>query len=118
MKAISIRQPWAYLVVAGVKTIENQTWTTDYRGAVLIHAAVETDREARRQLRRLDVEVPGELVRGAIVGFAELVDVVTESSDRFFSGPFGFVLRNAQPLKRPIPMPGRLRLFDVNSITI
>jgi hypothetical protein len=117
-KAISVMQPWAHLIVAGVKRIENRSWTTDYRGLVLIHASATFAREAYRDLRRLNVNIPDVLPRGALIGFAELVDVVTESPDLFFSGPFGFVLRNAQPLKKPIPMEGRLRLFNVGEIQL
>ena len=118
MKAISIRQPWAHLVVAGIKTIENRHWSTNYRGVVLIHASVNRDRDAHHDLRRLRLRVPDELVRGALIGYAELVDVITESPDKFFWGPFGFVLRNAQALKKPIPLIGRSKLFDVSSITL
>lgn len=118
MKALSIRQPWAHLIVSGVKTVENRFWTTEYRGVLLIHAAIGIAREANSDLRRLRVEVPDSLPRGALIGFAELVDVVTESQDRFFTGPFGLVLRNAQPLACPIPFAGRLRLFEVGSITL
>ena len=39
MKAITIKQPWASLIVHGIKDIENRTWRTNYRGRVLIHAA-------------------------------------------------------------------------------
>jgi hypothetical protein len=39
MKAITVRQPWAWLVVTGKKDIENRTWRTHYRGKLLIHAA-------------------------------------------------------------------------------
>lgn len=39
MKAISIRQPWAWLIVNGFKDIENRSWRTKYRGPVLIHAS-------------------------------------------------------------------------------
>jgi hypothetical protein len=118
MKAISIRQPWAHLVVSGIKTIENRHWSTDYRGVVLIHASVNRDRDAHHDLRRLRVRVPDELPRGVLIGYAELVDVIMDSSDRFFTGPYGFVLRNAQPLKKPIPLVGRPKLFDVSSITL
>ena len=38
MKAITIKQPWASLIVEGVKDIENRTWKTNFRGTVLIHA--------------------------------------------------------------------------------
>lgn len=86
--ALSIRQPWAGRIVSGRKDVENRTWTTTYRGPVLIHAGKQPDREEDGPY--------GEL--GGIVGVAELVDVVTESASPWFSGPFGFVLRNARPL--------------------
>jgi len=38
MKAITIKQPWASLIVDGIKDIENRTWKTKFRGRVLIHA--------------------------------------------------------------------------------
>jgi len=118
VKALSIRQPWAYLVVSGTKTIENRHWTTEHRGLLLIHAAVSLARDARYDLRRLNVSVPDLLPRGALVGYAELVDVITDSLDPFFVGPFGFVLRNAQPLKKPIPMTGRSGIFEVGQISL
>jgi hypothetical protein len=39
MKAISLWQPWASLVVLGAKQIETRSWSTRYRGPLLIHAA-------------------------------------------------------------------------------
>src|SRR5688572_4676832 len=39
MKALSLRQPWAWAVVHGGKRVENRGWTTDYRGPLLIHAS-------------------------------------------------------------------------------
>ena len=38
MKTLSIKQPWAYLIAAGIKDIENRTWQTKFRGKILIHA--------------------------------------------------------------------------------
>ena len=43
MKILSIRQPWAALIVHGFKETENRTWSTSYRGPVLIHAALKVD---------------------------------------------------------------------------
>lgn len=40
-KAISEKQPWAYLICAGIKNIENRTWATKYRGRVYIHASAD-----------------------------------------------------------------------------
>jgi len=38
-KCLSINEPWAYLIAAGWKTVENRTWHTNYRGRILIHAS-------------------------------------------------------------------------------
>jgi len=39
MKALSVRQPWAWLIAHGLKPVENREWETHYRGPVLIHAS-------------------------------------------------------------------------------
>lgn len=39
MKAITIKQPWASLICAGIKDIENRTWPTKFRGRVLVHCS-------------------------------------------------------------------------------
>ena len=43
MKALSIMQPWAWLIVNGHKSVENRTWNTNYRGQLLIHAGRKQD---------------------------------------------------------------------------
>src|SRR5262245_40368428 len=43
MKALTIRQPYASLIALGAKHYETRTWTTDYRGPLLIHAARSFD---------------------------------------------------------------------------
>lgn len=46
MKALSIRQPWAWCIIYAGKDIENRTWATQYRGPVLIHAAKTWNRQS------------------------------------------------------------------------
>ncbi len=43
MKALSIRQPWAWLIANGYKDIENRSWRTNFRGEFLIHAGKKFD---------------------------------------------------------------------------
>ena len=118
MKALSIRQPWAELIVAGLKDIENRTWPTDYRGPVLIHAGMKIEpidadlRELVKRLSGFDLPDAADLPRGGIVGQAEIVDLVQSSPSRWFSGPYGFVLANARRLPFR-PMPGKPGLFEV-----
>jgi hypothetical protein len=88
-KALSIRQPWAHLIVAGIKQIENRTWTTRYRGPLLIHA-------------------------GQLWHDETIADMVTQSDDPYFYGPFGFVLENARLLSFT-PMRGRLGIWKTTS---
>lgn len=114
MKAISIQQPWAWAILAKDKDIENRTWPTRHRGPVFIHASKTYDRYAHKQIEDiLGIAIPEDLPRGGIVGLAEIVDCVTESDSKWFSGPVGFVLANPDPLPF-IRLKGRLGLFDVD----
>jgi len=119
MKVISIKQPWAWLVCGGYKRIENRTWRTKYRGPALIHTGKKYDIGSAMWLKK---NMPSEYCRlplhfsmetGGIVGCCDIVDVVTESDDPWFFGPYGFVLENASRVKF-IPTPGRLGIFNVD----
>ncbi len=122
MKALSIRQPWAELILQGRKTIELRTWPTNYRGRIAIHAG-QTLKEAACAAYGLD---PASLTRGALVGTVEIVEMVTLDDQLWEAlrdqhlglGPFpgdllGWRLANPQRLPEPIPMPGHLGLFSI-----
>jgi hypothetical protein len=86
MRVLSIRQPWAHLIVTGQKRIENRTWTTDYRGPLLIHAGRRWADEPVETIEKcFNVKIPRDLSRGGIVGIGALVDVVEQSEDGYFS---------------------------------
>ena len=92
-RALSVRQPWAHLIVAGIKRIENRVWTTRYRGPLLIHAGRQWYDEPIEDIeQRHGITIPRDLPLGGVVGVVDLVDVVTTSSDPYFAGPFGLVL--------------------------
>jgi hypothetical protein len=120
MKVLSIRQPWAWLIIHGGKDIENRTWPTKFRGTVLIHASKGMTRgeyeSAVDPLWRIGgpvIDVPSfhDLERGGIVGMVDIVDCVSDSTSPWYAGSFGFVLRNAKPLPFT-PMRGMLGFFD------
>ena len=70
--ALSIKQPWAALVLAGLKTIEIRRWPTARRGRILIHAArVPDPREEGWRLLTPDWKPLGQL-SGGIIGAVEL----------------------------------------------
>ena len=134
MKALSVRQPWASLIVLGLKDIENRSWATRQRGTVLVHAskgmtrnewedaidfAVEAIRADPRNagatktktLRELGFEFDA-LPRGGIVGQVEITDCVTASPSPWFMGEHGFVLANPKPLPFR-PFKGALGFFNI-----
>ena len=88
MKAISIRQPWAYLIAAGIKDIENRTWKCPgkYIGErVLIHASktqyetpmyLLTDEQYDSIKQEKRIEINNSLEYGCIIGSIEIVDCV------------------------------------------
>ena len=121
MKVLSIRQPWAWLIIHGGKDIENRTWHTKYRGRFLVHAAQGMTRKeyaaAADYAEALGVEVPAfeDLQRGGIIGSVELVDSVDHSDSPWYMGEKAFVLRNPAPIQFT-PMRGRLGFFDGPSL--
>lgn len=118
-KALSIMQPWAALIVHGVKDIENRSWRTHFRGPVLIHAGKKFDDLAQDDVDAEIHPVTGEALElpdlvtyptGGIVGVAEIYDCVSASGSPWFVGEFGFLIRNARPLPFR-PCRGALGIF-------
>jgi hypothetical protein len=116
-KVISVRQPWAWLIVNGYKDIENRTWRRDYRGKLLIQAGARSptrqELEDLRQDRRLrGIKLPEKFETGGIVGLAKLDDCAPTSRSKWWSpGQIAWKLSEARTL-RFIPLKGTLRLFD------
>jgi hypothetical protein len=122
MKCLSVRQPWAWLLVNGWKNVENRTWYTTQRGRTLIHASKSMTRGDYDACllyiaaSGMTVPVPAfdspELQRGGIVGSVEILDCVTSHWSEWFEGPYGFVCDLAQTMAF-VPCAGRLGFFDV-----
>jgi len=112
LKALTIRQPWAWAIIYAGKDIENRSWNTRLRGTIAVHAGFNYEKDAvlPRGVKRQGEE---DIVRGAIIGLVDIVEVVEHSRSKWFQGPFGFVLSNPQPLRRPISCPGRLSFWEV-----
>jgi len=116
MKCLSLKQPWAWAVVNGLKDIENRKWKTKFRGELLIHASMNYDPLGDIVLRENGVVPPERcaLVYGAIIGKVTIVDCVRLHPSKWFFGPWGFVLKDAVAFKFTIPYKGRLSFFEVN----
>jgi len=113
MRALTVRQPWAWAIIHGGKDIENRTWTNRHAtGRIAIHAGMGLDSfdDVPRGARR---PKSGELVHGAIIGVVDVVEVVEKHRSKWFGGPYGWVLANPRALPEPIPCKGCLGLWTV-----
>lgn len=128
MKALTICQPYAHLIVTGEKRVENRTWPTNYRGPLIIHAG--KSREWLEGDKDIDLfEQFGELPAfGAIVGQCNLVgcvraeDIHSGSLDHLYpyladrahcNGPWCWVLDSIVRRDKPLPWRGQQGLFDI-----
>ena len=113
-RALSIRQPWAWLIACGYKDVENRDWPTRVRGVVGIHASKRFDRDGytwvSENFPEIRMPLPDRFEFGAIIGRAELVDCVRHSLSPWFFGEYGFVFRNADKLE-PRACKGSLGFF-------
>ena len=123
MKCLSVSQPFAELIITGRKTIELRKWNTNFRGEFLIHAPLKIRTDDCKRLK-----MKQKFITGAIIGKAELYDVkkynsIKEikldqklhfASKNYHSKTFGFMLKNAKPIRIPIPCKGQLNFFEVD----
>ena len=120
---LTIRQPWAWLIVNGIKDVENRTWKTNRRGMFYIHAAKASSMKDYKLATQMLCEVYGDnhdvlmpplknMPHGGIVGSAEIVDCTKETDNPWhFAGQYAFVLRN--PIVSLFqPMSGKLGFWN------
>jgi hypothetical protein len=138
MKVLSVRQPWAFAIFNCGKDVENRNWPTNFRGRLAIHAGKKFDMNKsdwedflsgqyfspytemaekwqEHRSRSIPLDDPD---FGAIIGTVEVYDCVPDicchspwkaDGQEFYC----WVLRDPILLSEPIPMNGRLGLFDV-----
>lgn len=99
--ALSIRQPWAWLIVNGFKDIENRDWATPFRGRFLVHPPGMPLFDEMKALC------------GGFVGWSRVTDCVREHPSKWKQpGSYGFVLADSRPIPF-VPWKGRLGWFNV-----
>ena len=126
MKALAIKQPWATGILLGNKQVENRTWSTNYRGQLLIHVCMQPDESwMGLSALRYQLTYPNDAglidVRGVLMGVVEMVDCVP--SDECMShwnnnSGWCWKLSNPKIFTEPIPYRGRQGLFEVDLSTV
>ena len=133
MKAISLLQPWATLVVMGVKKIETRNWGTKHRGTILIHASQGKAGSIFAADAPFKKYIPDfkKLPFGAIIGEATIADVIRiedlEMNDDIINrltmeekafgdyseGRYAWMLEDAVEFTRPIPARGDIKYLGI-----
>ena len=125
MKVISIKQPYASLIIEGYKEYEFRVWKTNYRGEVLIHASKNIDEENAKRFKHLNLTYsPGKIIAKATITDCVLVDekfsktmlekdkvVYHNLSRKRDKKLYGFKLENVEKIK-PIEVNGKLSLWE------
>lgn len=116
IRCLTVRQPFATLIISGPKRVENRPRPVSYRGPLLIHAGLSMDREACAQHAALLPCPLAELPAGKILGCAQLVDCVPLAdprvqADPWASGPWCWLLADPRPLPEPFACRGQLSLW-------
>ncbi len=123
MKALTIKQPWASLIIEGYKKYEFRSWKTNYRGKILIHAGLSLEKDVQERFKdyNLDYQL------GYIIGEAEIVDCILvdekfneelRNIDPIVYGRsnhvenYAWKLENIKKYDNPIPCKGKLGLWN------
>lgn len=122
MKVITIKQPYASLIVNGYKRFEFRSWNTNFRGKILIHAGLSVDKEAYEKVKNLPIEFE----KGCIIGSLNIVDCKKLDEKLYLeikNNPniygikedydgYVWILDNPKKLDNPIYIKGKLGLWN------
>jgi hypothetical protein len=121
MRAISIKQPWASMIISGVKDTENRTFPLKEKGPIAICSTKKPNAEAL-------LDFPGDYPNGVLLGVVDVVGLIWVEEDGEYStdlpeeanvkldwyvpGDLGWVLRNPRPCKQ-VPVKGQLGIYHI-----
>lgn len=123
MKALTIKEPWATLIIEGYKKYEFRSWKTAYRGKILIHAGLTLEKDMIDRFKEYNLNCKC----GYIIGEAEIVDCIkvdkkfNEELIKINSLVYGksnhvetyaWKLDNVKKYNNPIPCKGKLSLWE------
>lgn len=125
MKVLTVKEPWASLIINGYKKYEFRSWKTNYRGKLLIHAGKTLEKSVIPRFSCYNLEYSS----GAIIGEVDLVDCIEvdeELNDKLMEmNPvvygrsnhvrnYAWKLENVKKYKNPIYVKGKLGLWNYN----
>lgn len=123
MKVLTIKQPWATLIVDEYKKYEFRSWKTKYRGKILIHAGYGVEKDMLERFKNYNLDC----IKGAIIGEASLVDCILvdkQLNDKLLEmdsivygrcshvSEYAWKLENIVKYEKPIYIKGKLGLWN------
>ncbi|XP_064618936.1 activating signal cointegrator 1-like isoform X2 [Lineus longissimus] len=127
---MSMHQPWASLLVAGIKKHEGRTWYTSHRGRLWIAATAKTplqtdidqvENQYRAIYKNRSINFPDHYPVGCLLGCVEVSDCLAqEDYDKQFphgesASPFVFICQDPHELVVKFPMKGKHKLYKLES---
>lgn len=128
IKALTVKQPWAWAIAHHEKRVENRTWKPkDPPDFLAIHAGKKDRDYVRSALNHLegqkgipikDLPHPDLIPYGAVVAVSKIARIVEDRAelpagqDRWWDGPVGWVLEDVTPID-PVECRGALGLWDL-----
>ncbi|NXA33149.1 TRIP4 protein, partial [Eudromia elegans] len=123
---LSMHQPWASMLVRGIKRVEGRTWYTSHRGRLWIAATAKrpspqeiSELEATyRMLLRKDVEFPSDYPSGCLLGCVDMTDCLSQEQfneqypelSQESGSPFVFLCTNPQEMIVKFPIKGKPKI--------
>ncbi|XP_053692313.1 activating signal cointegrator 1 [Sabethes cyaneus] len=129
-KCISMHQPWASLLVAGIKRHEGRTWYSPHRGRLWIASTVKpVDMEMVQQMEHFyrtlyddeSIEFPTQYPSGCLLGCVSVQEVLPQEEYRKVypngesESPFVFVCSDPQELPIRFPVKGQHKIYNLDS---
>ena len=125
MKALTIKEPWATLIIENYKEYEFRSWKTNYRGKILIHSGLSVEKEMLKRFTDYNLNI----TPGYIIGEADIVDCI--KVDKEFNAylknknpiiygrsnhveNYAWKLENIKKYDEPIKVKGKLGLWNYN----
>ena len=123
MKVLTIKEPWASLIIEEYKKYEFRSWKTKYRGKILIHAGCSVEKDMMKRFSDYNINVNP----GYIIGHATIVDCILvdeefnkklRNIDPVVYGrsnhteTYAWKLENVVKYEKPIPCKGKLGLWN------
>ncbi|KAM6195467.1 activating signal cointegrator 1 [Sarcoramphus papa] len=128
---LSVHQPWASLLVRGIKRVEGRTWYTSHRGRLWIAATAKRPSPQEiselettyRMLLQKDVEFPSDYPSGCLLGCVDVTDCLSQEQfneqypdlSQESESPFVFICTNPQEMVVKFPIKGKLKIWKLDA---